>query len=240
MRNRSTTASRSPAAATPSGTTPDPASKPEAFNISSAECVRRLRLRGQPILLFGESERERRLRLRALELLDEKGGAASRGGQNDFKKAMEEMEAEEKRKEAERRNRQLAKKGEERAARDGGADGASALAIKEEPIQDEETVLDLDLVKTNPKKVYPLIYYALKVCTRLWIDVAPADPPFRLQKVLKEWEQAMDERPDSVKQTMQGKLAAATQVQAGQYLKPLMKSLRQRVRGQRNTFAQHS
>jgi pre-mRNA-splicing factor 18 len=34
---------------------------------------------------------------------------------------------------------------------------------------------------------------------------------------------------DSVKQTMQGRMAAATQVQAAQYLKPLMKSLRQRV-----------
>lgn len=37
-------------------------------------------------------------------------------------------------------------------------------------------VLDLDLIKSNPDKLYPLIYYALK-------------------RALKEWEEAMDERP---------------------------------------------
>lgn len=43
---------------------------------------------------------------------------------------------------------------------------------------DPETVqvLDLELVKTDPDKLYPIIYYALK-------------------RTLKEWEQWMDERP---------------------------------------------
>lgn len=50
----------------------------------------------------------------------------------------------------------------------------------------------------------------------------------RLQKVLKEWEQFMHDRPESVKRSTQGKLAAATQVQSGEYLKPLFKSLRKR------------
>jgi pre-mRNA-splicing factor 18 len=38
------------------------------------------------------------------------------------------------------------------------------------------SVLDLALVKTDPEKLYPIIYYALK-------------------RTLKEWEEAMDERP---------------------------------------------
>ena len=37
-------------------------------------------------------------------------------------------------------------------------------------------VLDLGLVKSDPDKLYPIIYYALK-------------------RTLKEWEEAMDERP---------------------------------------------
>lgn len=37
-------------------------------------------------------------------------------------------------------------------------------------------ILDLDLIKTDPDRLYPLIYYALK-------------------RTLKEWEEAMDERP---------------------------------------------
>jgi len=144
--------------------------------------------------------------------LEEKGGGGAHAGLNDFKKAMAEMEEDEKRKEVERRSRSMADKAKRDADAE-GADGADGGDGKQQPDkaeqEEEETVLDLNLVKTDPKKVYPLIYYALK-------------------KVLKEWEAAMDARPDSVKQTMQGRMAAATQVQAGQYLKPLMKSLRQR------------
>lgn len=73
----------------------------------------------------------------------------------------------------------------------------------------EDELVDLNLVKTNPSKVYPQIYYGIK-------------------KVLKEWEQSMSERPDHVKRSQQGKLAAATQQQSAEYLKPLFKQLRKR------------
>ena len=62
-----------------------------SFNISNDETIRRLRQKGQPITLFGESDKERRLRLRALELLEEKGHDRQ-AGQNDFKKALEDVE----------------------------------------------------------------------------------------------------------------------------------------------------
>lgn len=39
----------------------------------------------------------------------------------------------------------------------------------------------------------------------------------------------MDERPEEIKQSAQGKKAAAIQKQSGDYLKPLFKSLRSRV-----------
>ncbi|KAF8602835.1 Prp18-domain-containing protein [Ceratobasidium sp. AG-I] len=173
--------------------TPGEAGTSEAFNISNDEAIRRLRLKGQPIRLFAESDRERRLRLRALELIEERGERG--GGQNVFRRALEEMEG--------ALNMEEIEKNAEHP--DKGKGVAEAKAVGE-----ENTVLDLALVKTNPDKLYPLIYYALK-------------------KVLKEWEQSMAERPDQVKRSTQGKLAAATQVQSAEYLKPLFKQLRSRT-----------
>ncbi|KAJ2929253.1 hypothetical protein H1R20_g7831, partial [Candolleomyces eurysporus] len=142
--------------------------KESQFNISNEETIRRLRSKGQPIRLFGESDKERRLRLRALELIEEKDHERI-GGQNDFKKALEDVENIE---------RQMHSKGSKKK----GKDGSDAT----------DSVLDLDLVKTDPDKLYPIIYYALK-------------------RILKEWGESMDERPIEVKQSRLGKLAAATQ-----------------------------
>jgi len=127
---------------------------PEAtFNISNEETIRRLRAKGQPIRLFGETDKDRRLRLRALELIEEKGHERQ-GGQNDFKKALEDVENVEK---------ELQKKNNKGKKKDGSD-------------QQEMGVLDLGLIKTDPDKLYPIIYYALK-------------------RTLKEWGEAMDERP---------------------------------------------
>ena len=121
--------------------------------MSNEETIRRLRAKGQPIRLFGEADKDRRLRLRALELIEEKGHDRQ-GGQNDFKKALEDVENNER----ELRNKNT--KGKKKDDTDPGAN----------------SILDLDLVKTDPDKLYPLIYYALK-------------------RTLKEWEEAMGERP---------------------------------------------
>ncbi|KAG1140748.1 hypothetical protein G6F38_008899 [Rhizopus arrhizus] len=43
----------------------------ETFNIPMEECIRRLRAMGQPIRLFAETDKQCKLRLRALELMDE-------------------------------------------------------------------------------------------------------------------------------------------------------------------------
>ncbi|KAG5653236.1 hypothetical protein H0H81_001619 [Sphagnurus paluster] len=169
---------------TSSNSTPVP--EPSLFNISNEETIRRLRAKGQPIRLFAETDKDRRLRLRALELIEEKGHERQ-GGQNDFKKALEDVENVEK--ELQKKNNKGKKKDDSEQAAMG--------------------VLDLGLVKTDPDKLYPIIYYALK-------------------RTLKEWGEAMDERPENVKRTTQGKLAAATQVQSAEYLKPLFKTLRSR------------
>lgn len=131
---------------------PDPSSS-STFNISNEEAIRRLRAKGQPIRLFGESDRDRRLRLRALELIEEKEHERH-GGQNDFKKALEDVETRAQKEMAEK-----ARKKEGREGREGGVE-----------------ILDLGLIKTDPDKLYPIIYYALK-------------------RTLKEWEEWMDDRP---------------------------------------------
>ncbi len=194
--------------ATPARETESPKPPESSFNIPNEETIRRLRARGQPIRLFGESDKDRRLRLRALELIEEKGHDRQ-GGQNDFKKALEDVENSEREREA--RNRSTKGKKREESETDSG----------------EDSVLDLELIKTDPDKLYPLIYYALK-------------------RRLKDWEAAMEERPGilifsiilasatecaigEVKRTTQGKLAAATQMQSAEYLKPLFKALRSRV-----------
>lgn len=164
---------------------PDPVVPESSFNISNEETIRRLRAKGEPVRLFGESDRDRRLRLRALELIEERGHD-KQAGQNDFKKALEDVEN------VDRETVEMNK-----GKRKGDSEASSV------------GVVDLGLIKSDPDKLYPLIYYALK-------------------RTLKEWGEAMDERPESVKRTTQGKLAAATQVQSAVYLKPLFKSLRSR------------
>jgi pre-mRNA-splicing factor 18 len=126
------------------------AARPEAFNISPAEAVRRLRQKGQPIRLFGEDDKDRRLRLRALELMEERGGAAG-GGLNDFKKALEDMQAGMDEKEQHKKSSKTA------------GEGPSKAAIGVGMGMGEGGVIDLGLLKTDPDKLYPLIYYAIKV-----------------------------------------------------------------------------
>ena len=151
--SRSTTRSPAPDSSTPTRNTESPA--PETgFNISNEEAIRRLRQKGQPIRLFGETDRERRLRLRALELIEEHGHDRI-GGQNDFKKALEDVEINEL---------EMKAKGKEKKKDDS------------ESASNGMTLIDLSLVKSNPDKLYPLIYYALK-------------------RTLKDWEEYMKERP---------------------------------------------
>ena len=185
------------------------AANPESsYNLSNEETTRRLRVKGQPIRLFGESDRERRLRLRALELIEERD-QERQGGQNDFKKALEDVENAEK----------LMNK---------NVDDSSSNGKRKDESETSVDILDLDLLKTDPQKAYPIIYYALK-------------------RRLKEWEEWMDQRPgtfladpslsansssgflENIKRSTQGKLASATQRQSAEYLKPFFKMLRQRV-----------
>jgi pre-mRNA-splicing factor 18 len=149
----------------PDGADAPPSNAGVAFNISNEETIRRLRAKGQPIRLFGESDKDRRLRLRALELIEEKGHERV-GGQNDFRKALEDVESAE-RLMKDRNANSTADEGKGKKKED-SASGDGEIAV-----------LDMALIKTDPDKLYPIIYYALK-------------------RVLKEWGESMAERPGKV------------------------------------------
>jgi pre-mRNA-splicing factor 18 len=140
------------------GGTPEPSSsssvvEKETFNISPEECIRRLRSKGQPIRLFGETDKDRRLRLRALELLEERGG----GRENEFRKTVADLERGRAEKEAAGVGAGSGSGNASAGAKSGGGGGG-----KEEK-KVEVGLIDMGLVKTDPNKLYPLIYYALKV-----------------------------------------------------------------------------
>ena len=89
--------------------------------------------------------------------MEERGGAG--GSLNDFKKALEEMEMGMNEKEEVRK-----------AAKGPGGAGEKSAVEGLGMGMGEGQVLDLGLIKEDPDKLYPLIYYALKVsrgCGRL-------------------------------------------------------------------------
>ncbi|BGP20542.1 hypothetical protein JCM10213_003806 [Rhodosporidiobolus nylandii] len=254
----STSAGSTPLAGSPAPGTPAPADSAaaeaqaeERFIVTNDEAIRRLRQKGEPIRLFGESDKDRRLRLRALELLEREQDASGVAGQrNELQRALKGQERLAEIEEAARTRSAGSSampsrtgtpvggeqgkgkgkgKGKEKegtplsaSAEESGADSdapAGAVAKKgageekegkKEPNpKDEEVLVDLSLVKTNPHKVYPQVYHAFK-------------------RVLKEWESSLAARPEAVKRSTQGKVAAATWATSAEYLKPLFRQLRKR------------
>ncbi|KAG9037889.1 mRNA splicing protein prp18 [Tulasnella sp. JGI-2019a] len=181
------------------------------FNIPNEDAIRRLRAKGQPIRLFGESDKDRRLRLRALELIEENDAAKDGGGGlNDFKRVMAGMEMGLDAKEAEKK--MLSGKAPPVGSQDQVDVEKDAKAKREEKAREakgQQEPIDLTLVQRDPNALYPLIYRALK-------------------DVLHEWAEAMDQREEHIKRSTAGKHAAGTQVSSAEYLKPLFRTLKQR------------
>ncbi|KAF9902482.1 mRNA splicing protein prp18 [Linnemannia zychae] len=160
------------------------------FNIAPEEVVRRLRARGHPIRLFAETDQARKIRLRALELVEDR----SEGQRNDFMRAMENAET----------GLHLEALGQQ------GGSSTKEKKSKSTPAKEVDTnEISVDLIQKDMDKLYVLIYTYFK-------------------RLLREWEQDLDQRPDELKRSTPGKLATATQAQSAEYLKPFFKSLRQK------------
>ncbi|KAK9701683.1 hypothetical protein K7432_011595 [Basidiobolus ranarum] len=123
----------------------------EILNTPADEVIRRLRAKGEPIRMFGETDKQRNIRLRTLELMEER----SEGQRNDFMKTLEAMEAgldlENLKKQAgEVENSEKKKKRE---------DNTRAVDM---------TQISLETLRNEPEKVYGLIYTYFKRLLREW------------------------------------------------------------------------
>ncbi|KAJ1910941.1 hypothetical protein IWQ60_010389 [Tieghemiomyces parasiticus] len=195
----------------------DPLAESDALYISAEETIRRLRAKGQPIRLFGETDYQRSIRLRALELIEDH----TEGGQrNDFMKTLEEMESGLA---LEALQRQAGGHGDTSygaGGNHGDLTGADPLAAQNQLPGDgggtrfmdeyDTTQISPTLLKTDPDLAYTLVYVYLK-------------------RLVYEWQDALDARPESVRNSAPGKRIAATQRQSSDYLKPLFKLLKRKA-----------
>ncbi|KAJ3037432.1 mRNA splicing protein prp18 [Rhizophlyctis rosea] len=173
----------------------------DEFNIPNDEVVRRFRARDQPIRLFGETDRQRIRRLRKLESTEER----TEGQRNDFRAA---MQATDKGLALENLIRKHSREeGDDSTPADDNNQYTKKSSKKDTTSEVDTTLISLDLLQKDPEKVRSLIAVYFK-------------------RVLREWERSLTARPDEVKRSTQGKLAAATQAQSAEYLKPFFKQLK--------------
>ncbi|GAO50534.1 Prp18-domain-containing protein [Saitoella complicata NRRL Y-17804] len=171
---------------------------PEIFSITEEEVAKRLREKYQPVRLFAESDHERKVRLRALELIEER----NERHRNELARILKDMgcdvdlEA-------------LKKRATELDARD-----AAAKAVEkqeqavEQSMAEEDPMIDLGDIKGNPAKVYRQLHTYFRI-------------------LVGEWRCAMDERPEDIQRSRQGILAAETQRQSAEFLEPFFTLLKQ-------------
>lgn len=189
---------------------PEPADEiKERFNISNEDAVKRLRQKSEPIRLFGESDRDRRLRLRALELLEEHDVHA-RQGHDDSKRFMRTTESQVimDRIEKHPSSQVPSESTDSRNATASHESKARVPARMREGIG-MHTVMDLKLMWSDPARVYPILYYTLK-------------------GLLEDWAAALAQRPEDVRLSAQGRHVASLHAQTAEYIKPLFKTLRRR------------
>ncbi|KXN72810.1 Prp18-domain-containing protein [Conidiobolus coronatus NRRL 28638] len=167
-------------------------------SLPEEEVIRRLRAKGQPIRLFAETDRSRQIRLRALELIEER----SEGQRNDFMQALSAMDT--------GLNLETLKREhyENNEPEEGEEDHHVTKKKKDYTFKEVDTTqISTELMSSNIDRLYSLIYVFFK-------------------RTIKEWESDMHNRPEEIKRSTAGINAAATQHQTAQYLKPFFRNLK--------------
>ncbi|KAJ2096385.1 hypothetical protein GGI09_004386, partial [Coemansia sp. S100] len=164
-----------------------------AGTVSAEEAVRRLRARGEPIRLFGESDGQRQRRLRMLELSEEK----SDGQRNEFRHVLAQVEAGAMLDDLRRQAKMNDDEEEKRKHR------YALLAAY------DVTPISLSLLRSDMDRLCTLLYVYFK-------------------RLLYEWDDYLATRPEEERRSAEGKMAAATQRQSADYLKPFFRNLKQR------------
>ncbi|KNE59227.1 hypothetical protein AMAG_03544 [Allomyces macrogynus ATCC 38327] len=184
--------------------------------LSADEVNRRLRARGHPIRLFGESDRDRVWRMRRIEAeaLDE-----GKGQRNEYAQQLARTEAglQLEMLQRERSGGASDAGGSRSAANTAQSDAASpALRAAGESADGvykpeyDVTKLHASLLATDPDACFVLVY----VCLRRMLDT---------------WEAILAARPDHVKRSTAGKHEATKFAQAKDNLKPFFKLLKRKA-----------
>ncbi|XP_012270461.1 pre-mRNA-splicing factor 18 [Orussus abietinus] len=164
----------------------------EHLALSRPEVIRRLRERGEPILLFGETELEAFKRLRKCEILEPE---VNKGFRNDFQEAMEQVDQA-------YLNEILT------SSKPQGRDGKGDVNVPDEGITYE------DIQKMSAKLNNGDRDYDMNVITQF------------LQFMVQMWGNQLNSKSTAEKMSTRGKMASATYTQTREYLKPLLRKLK--------------
>ncbi|KAG7212948.1 hypothetical protein KM043_002289 [Ampulex compressa] len=164
----------------------------EHLTLSRPEVVRRLRERGEPIMLFGESEIEAFKRLRKHEILEPE---VNRGFRNDFQEAMEQVDQA-------YLNEILS------SSKPQNRDGKGDVNVPDEGVTYE------DLQKMSVKLNKGDKEFDMNVITQF------------IQFLVQMWGNQLNSRSTAEKMSTRGKMASATYAQTREYLKPLLRKLK--------------
>lgn len=181
-----------------------------------AEVIRRLRYLKHPITLFGEDDDMRLARLKALL----KAGVTDpdtelmEGQRNDFLMDLTDLRKREKSGLLDRRRDKNKEKGMEDG--DVGMGGAMDLGRGDQSGDGGSSDLDNDKDSKSMKTNFE------DLCDEDKILVF-------FKRLLQEWEQELEDRPDAEKRTSRGKSSVATFKQCVRYLNPLFKMCRKRA-----------
>uniref|UniRef100_F7DYU0 Pre-mRNA-splicing factor 18 n=1 Tax=Equus caballus TaxID=9796 RepID=F7DYU0_HORSE len=168
------------------------------MTLSRQEVIRRLRERGEPIRLFGETDYDAFQRLRKIEILTPE---VNKGLRNDLKAALDKIDQQ-------YLNELVG--GQE----PGEEDTQNDLKVHEE----NTTIEELEVICT-PTSLIP--HHTFGSLTG-WLSHSI------VQFLLGVWAKELNAREDYVKRSVQGKLNSATQKQTESYLRPLFRKLRKR------------
>lgn len=160
--------------------------------LSRHEVIRRMRERGEPILLFGESELAAFHRLRKCEILEPE---VNKGFRNDFQEAMEQVD------QAYLNELLVSSKPQNRDA-------------KGDVIVPDEGVTYEDIQKMSTRLNRGDRDFDMNVITQF------------LQFLVQIWGNQLNSRSTAEKMNTRGKMASATYAQTREYLKPLLRKLK--------------
>ncbi|OXA49988.1 pre-mRNA-splicing factor 18 [Folsomia candida] len=168
--------------------------------LSRREVIRRLRERGEPILLFGETEEESSRRLRKMEILEPE---VNRGFRNDFQAALEQVD-------------QAYLEEIIRTSKSGPGQAAD----KKKKLGDVHVMEDsytYDVIVPKAQEVFSKSKNMEERAKTIleWVKF-----------LLKCWGKYLNSRSEEEKLAMRGKLSSATYTQTVEYMKPLLRKLK--------------